>query len=163
MRRRRGIRHLAGVDLCAMSFPVEAAPLSASHPITKSLPYLNHIIQVHLNWMAEAEKTDRAFTDNLMKLHAGLFWKAYALALNTEPSNWELDAVCAFNSLRILTTADSNAVFAMVKNHSADDVIRNNVRLEDWPPSGFIAMYFANRHILERKSRSMEGIGWPFG
>jgi hypothetical protein len=117
------------------------------------------LIAGNLNYLATAADDRNHPNFDAKARHVGgmarmqtlFIWKSYLLALNTFPASWETDAVCALRALRILTTVDSAKVINILREESKPDFIRNVVRDDDWPPRGFIDLYFKNRDLLEKK------------
>ena len=96
-------------------------------------------------------------------MQAEIIWKGYLLALNTHPGSLGTDAV--LSALNILATADSTQVIGRLRdgtNGLMKDVFdvstRNDVRDDDWPPQGYIDLYFKNRDLLENKCERSLGV-----
>jgi hypothetical protein len=158
------VRMIANVDMGTLVFPIETSPLPSSHPVMKVLPILDEAIEGTVKWLSTAPKDDPRMVDALTKMYACFMWKSYLLALNTQPAAWDKHAVCALSSFRMLTTADPVRV---IKNLREDihgltkEVftagIRNSVKDADWPPRGYVDLYFKNHGLLERKCRALFG------
>ena len=71
------------------------------------------------------------------------------------------DALHAMNSLRILSTADPSEVVGANKRDAQDEGVRRTIQQNDWPPAGYIKLYFANRQLLVYKNKMLLGIESP--
>ncbi len=160
------VRMHSQVDICTLTFPMEAPPLAATHPLMKALPLLEIWIEDYF----ESGPTDTSNLDHDAKvrvlatqarMQAACIWKGYLFALNTEPANWGTYAVCALGSLRILSMADSAKVIDLLRDETKAAVIRTNVRDDDWPPQGYANLYLKNGDLLEGKLRGRAA--WKHG
>jgi hypothetical protein len=157
------VREHCQVDMGNLTFPIEASPLAASHPVMMALPALDVWIEDYFNSLATAaasvselgpnEKMQRLATQARMR--AACMWKGYLFALNTQPANWGIDAVCALSALAILSTADPAKVIGALRDGTKAAMIRDNVRDDDWPPRAFIDLYLRNDDLLANKMQAL--------
>ena len=76
-------------------------------------------------------------------MHAALRWRSYFFALSANPKRWQKDQVCALGTPKILSTGDSAQV--MLRTAQSAEVIRTNVRDDDWTLRAFINLHFRDR------------------
>jgi len=172
------VRTQTHVDICTLTSPLEIPPLAPlMRPLMTTLSPLEIVMLALETFIVDQLKTYatkggdihgrdheakvRYLADNARML-AAFVWKGYLYALNTEPPNWGIDAVCALSALRILSTADPTKVVEILRDGSKAAIIRTNVCDGDWPPRGYIKLYFENRDLLAGKYRAIFG-AFPWG
>jgi hypothetical protein len=150
------VRNVCGVDICSLSFAREEPPLNPSHPLVLALSPLEYTLEQAANRVdADDFRDERHFLETLRTMHMALFWKGHLFLLNTEPGNWGTDAYCSLGAFRILATADHEAVIEGLRVMATDPTIRDSVKDQDWPPSGWWKVWRQHRDMIAAK------LGWP--
>jgi hypothetical protein len=121
------------------------------------------MIEELMEFVSRSADTNPKVVDGLAMMRALFIWKGYLFANNRLPEAWTDSEVCALSSLWILTTVDSGNVVKRVRNGAFASVdtfsptVRGAVQEADWPPRGFVDLYFKNHGLLEEKSRAILG------
>lgn len=150
------IRNVTGVDVLTLSVPKTLPPLRPSHPIVKALSPLEHKLESAYKIVRSADPESRDFLEALATMNANLVWKGYLFLLNTDLENWGSDGYSAMGALRILSTADRDQVIDGLRVlPKIDPMVRQNVSEDDWPPRGFLQLWFKHRSVIAPK------LGWP--
>ena len=150
------MRKHSQADLFNLAFTKEA-PLTPTHPAMDVVELLELWVRDYFEARLASEGSASNQVDDgaklktaadLSRMHAALMWKSYVFALNTDPKHWQKDQVCALGALKILSTGDSAQVIALLQGEQSADVIRANVRDDDWPPRAFINLYLRYGDLL---------------
>jgi hypothetical protein len=134
------VKHSTNVDLCTLP------PLPKTQPILLTVQSLDRIIAAQLQTLGSTTEMRDVQAESLARFEAGLIWKAYLFCLNTPPNEWASDALCALESLHILSAVTESEVVKIITNVNQLPIAGGKPK--DWPPPGFIKFYSANiEHI----------------
>lgn len=145
------------VDLFNLTFGKENPLLTPTHPAMQVAELLElWVLDYFEQRLAARADTSGDVGDDaelrraadLSRMHAALMWKSYIFSLNANPKRWQKDQVCALGALKILSTGDSAQVIALLRAAQSAEVIRTNVRDDDWPPRAFINLYLRHGDLL---------------
>lgn len=145
------IKRKTGVNICTLSFPMEKPPLAPTHPMMVSLACLDAIISSRFNELAGETQVRVEQFDTLSKMEMGLVWKGYVLTLNTPPENWFSYNYASIGSLKILSKVSGADAIEEIEERGFISV--NGVDPKDWPPPGFLKVYFVNRERLDSREK----------
>lgn len=152
------IRMTTGTNMSTLKSPV--APSS----ISQLTNILDGVTEETVKWLSTSAKDDPRRPDSLNKMYAFLVWRGYLLALSTSPSDWGSQAIAALSALKLMMTADPALVTGGLRedrhgivNKVFDDTTRAQVKDDDWPPSGYVDLFFRNHSLIERKCRALFG------
>lgn len=151
------MRKHSQVDLFNLTFGKGSPPLTPAHPVMDVVELLELWVQDYFKERSASEEDAGNQVDDgaklkraadLSRMHAALMWKSYVFALGADPQQWQKDQICALGALKILSTGDSSQVIALLQGERSADVIRTNVRDDDWPPRAFINLYLRYGDLL---------------
>ena len=151
------MRKHSGVDLFNLTFAKGNPPLSPTHPAMQVVELLELWVRDYFEQRSTAAADARRQADDdaerrqaidLSRMHAALMWKSYVFALAADPRRWQRDEVCALGALKILSAGDASQVIALLQGEGSAEVIRANVRDDDWPPRAFINLYLRYGDLL---------------
>ena len=155
------------VDLFNLTFGKEDLPLTPAHPAMQVAELLELWVQDYFEQRlaAGADTSSRVGDDaelqraaDLSRMHAALMWRSYIFALSVDPKRWQKDQVWALGTLKILSTGDSAQVIALLRAAQSADVIRTNVRDDDWPSRAFINLYLRYGDLLADELSAMTSV-----
>ena len=142
------LQRLLGVDLCTLSFPLIEPPLPDDHPMMVALKGLDKMIGEGIKDIGADPSTNIiASFYGAAQLWTSLVWKGYLFCLFTAPKDWGPEDLCALACLRILSTVSGPDVIQLIEKTFKETI--GDPKAEDWPPRGFINLWFANRDRLK--------------
>jgi hypothetical protein len=151
------MRKHSQVDLFNLTFAKGEPSLSPTHPAMQVVELLELWVQDYFEQRSAAaadtggqadDDAERRQAIDLSRMHAALMWKSYVFALGADPRRWQKDEVCALGILKILSAGDASRVIALLQGEGSAEVIRTNVRDDDWPPRAFINLYLRYGDLL---------------
>jgi hypothetical protein len=152
-----------GIDLTSLTVRTESPPRADIDALMSTLRAIDEMIEEVMEFISRAADTDPRVLDGHAMMRALFIWKGYLSAINVPPEAWTDVEVCALRSLWILTTVDSADVIKRLRDGAHASVgtfspdIRRAVQETDWPPRGFIDLYFQNHGLLENRCRAIFG------
>ena len=163
------MRKHSQADLFNLAFDKDSPPLTPSHPAMEVVELLELWVQEYFKERSTSAENAGQIDDDaklrraadLSRMHAALMWRSYVFALNADPKKWQKDEVCALGALKILSTGDSAQVIALLQGEQSADVIRANVRDDDWPPRAFINLYLRYGDLLADELAAINPVRQP--